>query len=73
MKIFLLLNIHKLALMPQYSIQIFYLVGVGDDPSESGLIGLKAINLVQNSLRQALLYLTNKSSSKCGNWCDGKA
>ena len=25
-----------------------------------------------NSLRQALLYLTNKSSTKCGNWCDGK-
>ena len=25
-----------------------------------------------NSLRQAFLYLTNKSSTKCENWYDGK-
>ena len=31
------------------------------------------VYLVHNSLRQALLYLTNKSSTKCGNWYDGKA
>ena len=30
------------------------------------------VNLVQNILRQALLYLTNKSSTKCGNWYAGK-
>ena len=32
-----------------------------------------SVNHVKNSLRQVLPYLTNKSSTKCGNWCDGKA
>ena len=30
------------------------------------------VNLVKNSLRQVLPYLTNRTSTKCGNWCDGK-
>ena len=32
-----------------------------------------SVNLVKYSLRLALLYLTNRSSNKCENWCGGKA
>ena len=35
-------------------------------------ISVNHVNLVKNSLGQILLYLTNRSSTKCGNWCDGK-
>ena len=35
-------------------------------------ISVNHVNLVKNSLRQILLYLTNRSSTKCENWCDGK-
>ena len=30
------------------------------------------INTTTNGLRPALPYLTNKSSTKCGNWYNGK-
>ena len=36
-------------------------------------VNSKSCNTTTNSLRQALLYLINKSSSKCGNWYGGKA
>ena len=35
-------------------------------------ISVNHVNLVKNSLRLALPYLTNRSSTKCENWCDGK-
>ena len=35
-------------------------------------IVIKSLNLVKNSLRLVLPYLTNRSSTKHGNWCDGK-
>ena len=28
----------------------------------------KSCNITTNNFRQGLLYLTNKSSTKCGNW-----
>ena len=39
----------------------------------SDKIFVNPVNLAKNSLRLALPYLTNRSSTKCENWCDGKA
>ena len=35
-------------------------------------ISVNHVNHVKNCLRQVLPYLTNRSSTKFGNWCDGK-
>ena len=35
------------------------------------LISVNHVNVVKNSLRIVLLYLTNRSSTKYENWCDG--
>ena len=43
------------------------------ESSPAKKISVNHVNLVKNSFRLALPYLTNGSSTKSGNWCDGKA